>query len=445
MTAADAPSAGPSRLLLLATVLLVAANLRPAITVVGPLIEQIGVENGISPSALGLLGALPVLSLGVFSPLVHRLSARIGMERSILLGLVVLAGGTVLRSLPGGQMPSGAWTLYLGTAIIGAAIAVGNVLVPAVVKRDFPHQVPLMTGLYTATLVGAAAVASGVAVPLAELVGWELTLGAAALLALATAGIWVRRGPPPPRGALREGPVREGPVRLGRQGLVPVEGRGAEGVTGRSGAGPAGRPGRALLRSPVAWQVTAYFGLQSAVFYVMLTWLPSIQTYQGVTPVVAGWWLSGYQAMGIVASLVVGPLMQRTSDQRVIAVGLSAMMGLGVAGMAFAPELLPIWCLISGFASGATLLVSLTMVSLRARTPQQAARLAGMAQGIGYLVAGLGPLAAGVLVDVAGSWLPVLQVLLVVVGVQGMAGWFAGRRVFVDGAPEEGPAGGPPR
>nr|WP_246349337.1 MFS transporter [Nesterenkonia xinjiangensis] len=177
----------------------------------------------------------------------------------------------------------------------------------------------------------------------------------------------------------------------------------------------------------------------------MLTWLPSIQTYQGVTPAVAGWWLSGYQAMGIVASLVVGPLMQRTSDQRVIAVGLSAMMGLGVAGMAFAPELLPIWCLISGFASGATLLVSLTMVSLRARTPQQAARLAGMAQGIGYLVAGLGPLAAGVLVDVAGSWLPVLQVLLVVVGVQGMAGWFAGRRVFVDGAPEEGPAGGPPR
>ncbi|GAA1187072.1 MFS transporter [Nesterenkonia xinjiangensis] len=171
MTAADAPSAGPSRLLLLATVLLVAANLRPAITVVGPLIEQIGVENGISPSALGLLGALPVLSLGVFSPLVHRLSARIGMERSILVGLVVLAGGTVLRSLPGGQMPSGAWTLYLGTAIIGAAIAVGNVLVPAVVKRDFPHQVPLMTGLYTATLVGAAAVASGVAVPLAELVG----------------------------------------------------------------------------------------------------------------------------------------------------------------------------------------------------------------------------------------------------------------------------------
>lgn len=436
MSPTGGTTGGPSRLVLLATVLLVAANLRPAMTVVGPLIEEIGVANGLSPSALGLLGALPVLSLGVFSPLVHRLSARMGMERSILLSLAVLAAGTVLRSVPGGPLPAGVWTLYLGTVILGAAIAVGNVLVPAVVKRDFPDRVPLMTGLYTAALVGAAAIASGVAVPAASAIGWELTLAAAALLAMGTAGIWARRGRAD----------RDGPVQLGGGG-----GDGGEddpGVVGRFDAreaesdaagsadiGTAGETGRGLVRSPIAWQVTAYFGLQSAVFYIMLTWLPSIQTYQGVSAAAAGWWLAAYQAVGIVASLMVGPLMQRTRDQRGIAVGLAAMMALGVAGMAFVPQLLPVWCLISGFASGATLLVSLTIVSLRARTPQQAARLSGMAQGLGYLLAGTGPLLAGALVDVVGSWESVLQVLLAVVAVQGVAGWFAGRRVFVDGPP----------
>ncbi|MDS2172024.1 MFS transporter [Nesterenkonia sp. CL21] len=405
MTASQDDARGPSRALLLVTVLLVAANLRPAITVVGPLIERIGADTGMSASALGLLGALPVLSLGVFSPVVQRLSSRLGMERSILLALGVLAAGTVLRSLPGGPLPAGVWTLYLGTVILGAAIAVGNVLVPAVVKRDFPDHVPLMTGLYTATLVGCAAVASGVAVPAAAWIGWELTLASASALAVVAAVVWSRRGRPQEQAVV----------------VLPTE------------VLDSPRPRRRrLTRSPVAWQVTAYFGLQSAVFYIMLTWLPSIQTYHGISQAAAGWWLAAYQAVGIIASLLVGPLMQRTRDQRGIAVGLAVLMGSGVAGMAFVPQLLPVWCLMAGFASGATLLVSLTVVSLRARTPHQAARLSGMAQGIGYLLAGSGPLIAGALVDVTGSWVPVLHVLLGVIAAQGVAGWFAGRRVFVD-------------
>lgn len=415
----DGPSArGPSRLLLVATVLLVAANLRPAMTVVGPLIERIGADTGMSASALGLLGALPVLSLGVFSPLVHRLSSRLGMERSILVALGVLAAGTVLRSVAVGPPPLGMTMLYLGTVIIGAAIAVGNVLVPAVVKRDFPDHVPLMTGLYTATLVGCAAAASGVAVPAASQVGWELTLAGASLLAVLSAVVWSRRG-----------------RSEGRAEVVLVAGSADAEPTAQDPSGARqglGAPRLRLSRSPVAWQVTGYFGLQSAVFYVMLTWLPSIQTYHGISQSAAGWWLAAYQAVGIIASLLVGPLMQRTRDQRGVAVGLAVMMGTGVAGMAFAPELLPLWCLVAGFASGATLLVSLTLVSLRARTPHQASRLSGMAQGLGYLLAGCGPLLAGALVDVAGSWVPVLHVLLGVVVAQGAVGWFAGRRVYVD-------------
>lgn len=401
------PARAPSRLLLIATVLLVAGNLRPAITVVGPLVERIGVETGLSPSALGLLGALPVLSLGVFSPLVHHMSSRWGMERSVLIALLVLAGGTVLRSIPGGPMPAGIWTLLLGTIIIGAAIAVGNVLVPAIVKRDFPDRVPLMTGLYTATLVGCAALASGLAVPMAEGLGWELALASVAVLALGTAAIWMRRRDPTTTSVLL----------AAQEGSLPA---------------PQGGPDRtALWRSAVAWQVTAYFGLQSAVFFVMLTWLPSIQTYHGISHTAAGWWLAIYQAVGIVASLLVGPLMQRMADQRGVAVGLAAMMALGLAGIALVPELMPVWCLISGFSSGGTLLVALTLVSLRARTPHQAGRLSGMAQGVGYLVAGTGPLVVGAMVDMLGSWTPALLLMLAVVTAQGLAGWFAGRNVLV--------------
>lgn len=410
-------------LLMVVTVLIVAANLRPAITAVGPLIERIGTDTGLGPAALGLLGAIPALGFGVVALFVAALGRRWGLERTIFVSLLLLGLGTLLRSLP-----LGSFSLFAGTVILSAAIGVGNVLVPAVVKRDFPARVPVMTGLYTAVLVGCAAVASGTAVPVAAAKGWEFTLGVSALFALVSAAVW---------GVRLRGPQRSDSVSAATPGGSDLAGSGAAAGADVSSAVPVPAPPAAgsrrntMWRSAVAWQVTAYFALQSGIFYLMLTWFPAIQTSHGVTEVAAGFWLGAYQAIGILASLVMGPIMQRAQDQRAVVVALAGIMFIGVLGIIFLPAAMPAWALIVGFASGGNLLAGLTLISMRARTSAEASRLSGMAQGVGYLLAAVGPLLAGTLFEFTGSWSPVLWIIAAAVVVMAVVGHFAGRRVDV--------------
>jgi MFS transporter, CP family, cyanate transporter len=390
-------------LMLLATVLLVTANLRPAITVVGPLIERIGSDNGLSPLALGILGAVPIVAFGLVAPLVHVMGRRFGLERTILISLLVLAGGTLLRSIPGSEAIPQAVTLYTGTAILSAGIGVGNVLVPAVVKRDFPDRVPLMTGVYTAALVGTAALFSGAAVPLADALGWELAFAVPAIFAVLAAVGWALRKPPAP----------DAPE------------------TSASGLAGGGLP-TTLWRQPLAWQVTLYFGLQSTLFYTLLTWFPAIQTSHGINEASAGLWLGLFQAAGVVASLIVGQIMQRTADQRGISAVVIAFMLVALLGIITAPGLMPLWALCAGISTGCSLLLALTFISLRAGSPRQVGKLSGMAQGVGYLLAAAGPVFAGALYQSVASWTPVLWCALVVALAQGVLGHLAGRNVQVD-------------
>lgn len=390
------PSRFSGRLMLVVTVLLVSANLRPGITVVGPLVERLGAETGLSPLALGALGSVPIVVFGVVSPFVHLLGRRLGLERAILVALLVLAVGTLLRSA------GGEFSLYLGTAVLAAAIGVGNVLVPAVVKRDFPDRVPLMTGLYTAALVAAAAVFSGGAVPLADWLGWEGAFALPAIFALLAAVGWsVRKSPEP-------APITA-PVLLPGGGL------------------PA-----AIWRQPLAWQVTLYFGLQSTLFYTLLTWFPAIQTSHGISESSAGLWLGIMQAIGVVASLVTGRIMQSTADQRGISAVVVGFMAVALLGIMLAPALMPVWALCAGVSTGCSLLLALTFVSLRAGSPRQVGRLSGMAQGVGYLLAAMGPLLAGALYQAAGTWTPVLWAALLVVTLQGISGHLAGRNMELE-------------
>lgn len=393
-------SRSSGRLMLLATVLLVSANLRPAITVVGPLIERIGSDTGLSPMPLGALGSVPIIAFGVVAPLVHLLSRRFGLEPTILVSLLVLSAGTLLRSAPGTELLPQAVPLFTGTAILSAAIGVGNVLVPAVVKRDFPDQVPLMTGMYTAALVGSAALFSGGAVPLADVLGWDLALAVpAALTLLAAAGWAVRRAP-----AAQPAPPASAPL-------------------------PGSGLPTAVWRQPLAWQVTLYFGLQSTLFFTLLTWFPAIQTFHGIDEVAAGLWLGLMQAIGVLASLLVGRIMQRTADQRGVSAAVSGFMLLALVGIIFAPGLMPLWALCAGVATGCSLLLGLTFIALRAGTPRQVGKLSGMAQGIGYLLAAAGPVLAGAVYQGVGSWNVVLWGAIVVALCMGLCGHLAGRSV----------------
>jgi len=396
-------------------VLLVAACLRPAITSVGPVLDRVGAANGLGPGAEGLLAALPLLAFAAVSPLTHRLGARLGMDRTVLGALALLIIAILLRSSGGSVL------LWIGTLLIGIAIAINNVLVPAVVKRDFASRIAAMTGAYTAIMNTFAAIASGIAVPLAAFDlgrdhgrdlggaagGWRTSLGIWALLAAIGLIFWA--------------------VRMRRAGDV---GHGRITSTVVSTIDPSG-PHHSIWRSPLAWQVTLTMGLQSTVFYTMVNWLPSIEADAGVAPATAGLHLFLYQAIGILAALIASALMSRTADQRLIASMINIPILIAFAGMLIMPQLLTVWAVLAGLTSGGSITVALALIGLRTRLPADTARLSGMAQGVGYLLAAGGPVAAGWLRGTTGSWTAVIVMLIVVTLVQSAVAFLAGRNRYV--------------
>lgn len=405
-----------SRVYLVVTVLVVAANLRGAITSVGPVIDRIGDDTGLSSGALGLLGAVPLLTFAVVSPLVHALARRLGTEPAIGAALAVLAVGTALRSasvVPG--------ALWVGTVLLAAAIAVGNVLVPALVKRDFPDHVPLVTGVYSAVMSGVAALASGIAVPLAAAGGWQLAVGGWAVLAAVGVAVWAprTRSHTPP-------PADDG---AGASGTTSSVATGASRVLDLSPL-----TARAVWGSALAWQVAAFMGLQSTVFYLLVTWLPQIEAdLAGVSAETAGWLLFVMQIVGIVAGLAVGPVLHRHADQRPSAVAVSALMALAMAGFLVAPGWHVLWVVLAGASAGASLVVALTLFAARTRTAHDAGRLSGMAQGVGYLLSAAGPVGAGLLRSATGTWTATLVAVVCVSLAQLVAGLLAGRTRYLGG------------
>ena len=403
MTTAAAPTTrGLPTVVLALSLLVVAANLRPTLTALGPVIGLVGADTGLSPSALGLLGSVPLLAFAGVSPFVQLLSRRWGPDHTVFLATVVMLAATVVRSLPGQTV-----SLWAGTVALGAGIAVCNVLVPALVKRDFPREVPLMTGAYTATLSLSAALASGLALPIGQVGGWRLGIGVWGLVGVVALIAWLPR--------LR---------RHERDVPVPVA------VT--LPAAPGDRPGRSMWRSPLAWQVTGFMGTQAIFFYLLVTWLPSIEVARGVSPVRAGWHLFLFQATGIAGGLLVSLAMRGRRDHRLPGAVLSAGMAVSMLGLLLLPDLDLLWLTVAGLSSGASLVVALSLVAERSRTSADAARLSGMVQSVGYLLGIIGPIGAGTLFEATGTWSAVLVGVVVVNLVQLAVSLLAGRDAYVE-------------
>lgn len=408
-------------------VLALAACLRAPITSVGPLLDTIGVDTGLAAGLLGLLGSLPLLGFAAISPVVHLPAMRFGPERVVAVALVVLTLGIVLRSttIPGG--------LWLGTVLLGCGIAAGNVLAPAIIKRDQPGRIALITACFTAVMGTAAGLGSGLSVPLSQATGgWRSALALWAVPVALVAVLWLLRS----RRARRVPAVARAVV-----AEDDAAGAGAAGAAGHHGAEPeaAGRrvprepAGRrvSMWRSAAAWQVTVFMGVQSATFYIMVTWLPNILSATGMDREVAGWMLFVFQVWGILAGFGVTRLMAHRSDLRPVAVVISTLMAAGSAGLALTDGAPLLWVLLVATGSGASLVVALSLFGLRTRTSAQTAQLSGMAQSIGYLIAAAGPVVAGVLHDAAGSWTPALIFLVTIAVVQGAVGLWAGRPGYV--------------
>jgi CP family cyanate transporter-like MFS transporter len=382
--------------LLAAAMVLLAMNLRPAAAAVGPLIHRIRADSGLSGTAAGLLVTLPVLCFGTLAPLAPLLARRIGARATLSASLVLLTTGLGVRLVPGLGF------LFVGTVLAGAAIAVGNVLLPVLVRRNFPGRTGLITGMYTTALIGMAALAAAVAVPVANAFGggWRGGLGIWAAPALIALFVWLLQ--------LRRG--------------LPQPDAGAETI---AGAGP-------LLRDRVAWALTLCFAIQSAGFYATLAWLPSVFKSHGASEAQAGVLLGVSLVIGVASAVMVPPLAARARDQRPLVVTFTLCSALGWIGILLAPMAAPyLWVILLGLGQQAVFTLALTLIVLRGGTVTSTAGLSTLVQSVGYFLAAFAPLGIGALHDATRSWTVPVIVLLALTAPQLLTGLVAGRRGHV--------------
>ncbi|EKW5588842.1 CynX/NimT family MFS transporter [Raoultella planticola] len=389
------PSTGRRHLLLIAGILLIASTLRVTFTGAAPLLDAIRADYGLSTAQTGMLTTLPLLAFGLVSPLAAGVGRRLGIERSLLVALVLICLGIGLRSLPSTAL------LFCGTAIIGCGIALGNVLLPGLIKRDFSQHVARMTGAYSITMGGAAALGSAMVVPLALAgFGWHGALLMLMVFPLLALLVWL----PQTR----------------KTATAPLTGSGA-------------MHNRGIWRSALAWQVTLFLGINSLVYYVIIGWLPAILQSLGYSEAQAGSLHGLLQLATAAPGLAIPLILHRLKDQRAIAVIVALMCAISACGLWFWPGQAVVWTLIFGFGSGATMILGLTFIGLRANSAHQAAALSGMAQTIGYLLAACGPPLMGKIHDANGNWqIPLIAVALISV-VMALFGALAGRDREING------------
>ena len=379
-------------------IVLIAFNLRPAFSSIAPVLNEIMADSGLTATGASALTTAPVLCLGLFGPLAPWLGRRIGPERTMLAVLLAILVGTGLRGLA--SVPA----LMAGSLLAGAGIGVGNVLMPGLLKRDFPDRVPLMTGIYIMSLSIGAAIASATTAPLRVALGgwWAGALMAwtlpAAIAAAVTGLVWAGR--------------------IGRQPGGTAE--------------PSARRKHTLWRDPLAWQVTLFMGLQSMLAYIVFGWMAPVLRSRGDTAVTAGLVVSVSVVFQIVAALPAPILAARMRRQSGPAAATMVVAAASFVALLAAP-LSWQWVLAAalGLAQGAAFSLAILMIVMRAGDSDMAAQLSGMAQSVGYTMAAFGPLLAGVLHDWSGGWSGAGWLFVVAGLVAAAAGTLAGRNRLV--------------
>ncbi|MGX1755655.1 CynX/NimT family MFS transporter [Streptomyces lydicus] len=383
--------------LLMAGIVLAAVNMRAALAGVSPLLGEIGRHFRLTATASSLVTTIPLIFMGLGSIVAPKLARRWGTEAALCGALVALCGGIVLRIAP----PVVA--LLAGGAVVGTSIALLNVLMPGLIKRDFPERAAGMTALYSTAMILGATVSAASAVPLEGALGnWQGALVFWSLPAAVAAAVWVPQLLMARRGT-RHGAAAATPVHVGEDGPK-------------------------LSRSPLAWQVTLFMGSQSLIAYVSIAWMPTIFTDHGMGKGEAGLVFAFSTLLQMVGSFIVPMLAGRMRRQRLLAVAVSALMACGIGGLLLAPVAGAwLWAALLGVGQGGALGLALTMMVLRSGDAHTAARLSGMAQTGGYLLAAAGPLVLGAVHQATHGWTVPLVLLIGVCAGLALVGMGAGR------------------
>ncbi|WP_256661881.1 MFS transporter [Pseudomonas sp. Hp2] len=316
----------------------------------------------------GVLNALPLLIFALLSLLAPSVGRRHSLERVLTWAVAAILLGTLVRSVP---LPGAIW---IGTGVLSAGIAFGNVLLPGLVKREFPTKAAGLIGLYAASMAGMAGVAAGIAVPITHVAGldWRWAVGCWALLAAITLVVWLP------------------------QWTVPSHAPSATGIRIKEGVSP--------WKHPIGWQVSLFFALHSLVFYSIVDWFASYAASRNVAPEAAGFYLLVYQIVAVATNLACPPIIRRFKDQRLLGFLCGLLLVIGTAGLYSGAGSPLIWLISAGFGAGTAMTTSLALFTLRTHDHHQAASLSGMAQFVGYVGAAAGPFLIGVLRDIDSGW-----------------------------------------
>ncbi|MEZ8697233.1 MFS transporter [Vibrio lentus] len=364
-------------------ILFLSLNLRGPFTSLAPVLSQVMEGLNLNSSAAGFLTALPLLTFALFSPLVTKISQRIGLEPSLLLALVLITTGITLRSF--GIIP----TLYIGTVMIGMGIAIGNVLLPVVVKISFPTRIATVTSLYIFTMGIGSTLGSSLMVPFSDLTlftltSWQLALLMNLVFPILALMIWLPK--------IRK---RSSSATNKKQEDKPL-------------------PMKKIIKSGVAWQVTLALGLNSFTFYSLAGWLPQILNDLGYSEIDAGYIYGFLQFSTMVPGLLLLPFLGKNDNQQWLITLCTSSVFIGLIGLLYLPEFAIFWVGLFGLANCSTFIIALSFVGLRTSNSSQAASLSGMAQGIGYALAATGPTLVGKLHALTDSWsVPILLIAAV--------------------------------
>lgn len=386
-----------------AGIVLMALNLRSAVTAVPPLLDRISTDLGLSATVIGLLGSLPTLAFAAAGLVGVRLLRRFSAERIAVGVLLVAASGQLLRPWSGGAP---GFLAVSALALLG--MGVGNVVLPALVKTWFPNRIGMVTAAYVTALTVGTSVPALIAVPLANEFGWHRGLALWGALALLPIPAWLIAGrrsralPAPPKSA------DESPSRERRSDRVAVH------------------------RSPIAWGLALLFGMNALNTYAMFTWLPVRLMDAGTSEARAGALLALFAGIGVAPSLLIPVLVGRIGRSGLMTAVCVGFFAVGYTGLLLAPmSLTLLWIVLSGLGGGGFPL-ALTLIGLRSATPASAGALAGFVQGAGYLVAASGPLLVGLLHDLTDGWTAPFGFLGVTLVLMLVGGWLCAGDTAVD-------------
>lgn len=365
----ETPIVAKESLLLIVGILLIATNLRAPFTSVAPLLDMIRERFGLTAAQAGLVQTLPLLAFAVFSPFAAGFAYKWGMERTLFLALAAIILGVCVRSY------AGLTGLYGGTLLIGLGIAIGNVLLPGILKRDLPHRAASLTGLYALTMGLAAAFGSAIMIPAAHnlTAGWQHALLITLVFPFVALVAWMPQ-------------LSRNPAHSNVESGTPVH---------RS---------TAVWGAGLAWQVSLFFGLNSFIYYIIVAWLPAMLQNLGFSTAEAGSLHGVLQLSTAVPGFFIGPILAKLRDQRALGVIFALLVAIGLSGLLIRPSLATVWVVLIGISTGAGVILGLAFISLRSSNAAQAAALSGMAQCVGYLLAAGGPPAVGLIHDRIGGW-----------------------------------------